>query len=798
MQPPAANAGDRHELEPGVVKECLVGGRGEPPPHGASATVRIVGSLAESGACFESTGEEDVQIAVGRSGRGASHGLDVGLRAMRKGEKSVLLVASSRGFGAEGLPPTVPPHADLRYEVELLDWSHQALCNAPFAAGEMGQGSLYPGGTPAFQARSPAGFSTNPEKDHAQKVNTPASTARTVGFALGDPFSPGTDPFGQKLQTEHTGAFSPSTQATGGRRHLRDGEVQITGLGPGANALAHRTWALPYEPTFWVIWLTITFFFCLDRFYSNYFPRQNFSDTRFGDDFLGLPNEKPGTTSIRVYDVIARITSRVCMTAVFGLWFTMCQNFFNWWAERAKWVQLEEWYQANIRIHFVLGVILGIAMVPHVYFVFFPNIFDGWHINIYPGELMCCPASKRGVGLFSPAVEETNLDMDDIWRLVMVPLVFCVFIPMSLLCPMRRWSWTFCTYLHVTMGVVFTLDLLRRRTNPHSWILDLHIFLLWWVDRIMGSVMCWGDPVQIVKKVRLDERYAVIFWKRPPRQRRRATRTGDVFRISLPGSGCDIPHPFTTMSSHNGKLSCPLNTAPSWSGHKFVLLRGGDTTTSSFDILRRSATAGEIKFQQMRDVKQRSFRELAEEEGSGAWDCATIVRIYEGGMTDKLAALEQDDVIQVRGPFRASYSLLDAVPFLPPLVLCASGAGAAYLMDFVARVRAEGVMLANPVCMYYTARSLPLLQFVTDHICSPPIRGLSVHAALTSTSDLNYESSHEERDMQVGRLNINEILKGAPKDAHVYFCGQPDLQGYISRLSSEYGLHFHAGHSFGE
>lgn len=39
---------------------------------------------------------------------------------MSLGEKATLKISSDYGYGAEGAPGAIPPHADLTFEVELL------------------------------------------------------------------------------------------------------------------------------------------------------------------------------------------------------------------------------------------------------------------------------------------------------------------------------------------------------------------------------------------------------------------------------------------------------------------------------------------------------------------------------------------------------------------------------------------------------------------------------------------------------------------------------------------------------
>ena len=50
-------------------------------------------------------------------------GWDQGIKTMKKGENAVLTVPPELAYGEAGSPPTIPPNATLRFDVELLSWA---------------------------------------------------------------------------------------------------------------------------------------------------------------------------------------------------------------------------------------------------------------------------------------------------------------------------------------------------------------------------------------------------------------------------------------------------------------------------------------------------------------------------------------------------------------------------------------------------------------------------------------------------------------------------------------------------
>lgn len=50
-------------------------------------------------------------------------GWDEGIKTMKKGENAIFTIPSELAYGESGSPPTIPPNATLRFDVELLSWT---------------------------------------------------------------------------------------------------------------------------------------------------------------------------------------------------------------------------------------------------------------------------------------------------------------------------------------------------------------------------------------------------------------------------------------------------------------------------------------------------------------------------------------------------------------------------------------------------------------------------------------------------------------------------------------------------
>jgi len=60
-------------------------------------------------------------------------GLEIALRLMYKGSKAQVLITNSElAYGKDGLPPSIPPNAFLRCEIELISFRKRNLWFKPY------------------------------------------------------------------------------------------------------------------------------------------------------------------------------------------------------------------------------------------------------------------------------------------------------------------------------------------------------------------------------------------------------------------------------------------------------------------------------------------------------------------------------------------------------------------------------------------------------------------------------------------------------------------------------------------
>jgi peptidylprolyl isomerase len=110
----------------GLEYEILKEGSGAAPSVGKMVTVHYTGWLNnndEPGKKFDSSVDRgkpfDFQIGVGY----VIKGWDEGVMNMKVGEKRRLYIPAALGYGARGAGASIPPHANLIFDVELLQVS---------------------------------------------------------------------------------------------------------------------------------------------------------------------------------------------------------------------------------------------------------------------------------------------------------------------------------------------------------------------------------------------------------------------------------------------------------------------------------------------------------------------------------------------------------------------------------------------------------------------------------------------------------------------------------------------------
>ena len=505
-----------------------------------------------------------------------------------------------------------------------------------------------------------------------------------------------------------------------------------------AEAAAQRRWRPSYEVVFWVFFLVTTTLWTVDRFTTNYWPRQSFNrDGRWrglGNDKVEL---KDGPASVQVYDVLARVSGRVTICTTNGLFFTMMHTTCNWLAEcRRNPINMHGWQEANHRIHRGMGWITGVMLVPHVWSPFFPMWFSGWtkFKYILPGDAQSTfqfPVSElKNCSDTNAKTQTVCFNSDDMGRLVGITIMFCVLFPLSRWARTLEWNWNVAKWLHVILGALYAFDIMRRRSHPHTWVLNLPVVLAFLVDRFVGWYYYRVEDARVTGRLSLGEDYGVVYWAHATKP---TPSVADIYWLkaknlgSCGGGAFERLHPFTCVTNrHRARENLPARCEEelNWDGHVF---QWGDNPTENHGPPTCASNDGDAQSKATSTV--------------GEWDVYAIVKIHKnprgaslccGVPQTPLLCDDNVEVLEVMGPYRSAYASLASVEALPAFTtLIASGSGAALLLDVVGMLlatdnerssrpygedEAGGAAEKKTVRMMFTTRSVQLLQFVTDRL----------------------------------------------------------------------------------
>jgi hypothetical protein len=372
-----------------------------------------------------------------------------------------------------------------------------------------------------------------------------------------------------------------------------------------------------------------------------------------------------------------------------------------------------------------------------------------------------------------------SLQVDDIYRLFEMTTLICILTPLSVQWLSTRWHVGM--PLHRVIMVLYFVDIVRRHSHPHSWVLNTPVFVIWLLDKVWSNY--WRRCVSPrIHRVKLGEDYLVLYWKQPRRRRK-----GAVLRC---------PDPFVGPA-----FSLRLNDS-SW-------LEGAHAFTTFENRLDMPIKNGE--------------------DGDFAWSIGTVIRVFRKKRMPRLGSKDSqshtmrmyDDKrldMTAWGPSQGEMSahLYHALRnATAPVVLVCAGSGIGYAIDALQWATKHAITTRgskdtnHSLKVLFTTRSLPLFEWTKDMVTNiashdqgfheTQKRSFRVVLALTSVSkdesskDVNEEAGTEENGIfstEYGRLVFDtEIERGS-----VVFCqGSKGLKYTVSKACRHKKARFFEG-----
>jgi peptidylprolyl isomerase len=96
-------------------------GTGETPEPGQTLVVHYTGWVSEDGTKFDSSLDRGTPFEFPLGAGRVIAGWDEGLATMKVGGKRRLIIPAELAYGEEGRPPTIPPNAELTFDIEFVE-----------------------------------------------------------------------------------------------------------------------------------------------------------------------------------------------------------------------------------------------------------------------------------------------------------------------------------------------------------------------------------------------------------------------------------------------------------------------------------------------------------------------------------------------------------------------------------------------------------------------------------------------------------------------------------------------------
>lgn len=587
----------------------------------------------------------------------------------------------------------------------------------------------------------------------------------------------------------------------------------------GAHGEGGWSFRVHYALLFWIIFGFITLFAILDRYILFLWLCVGTP----GGTYEACVNQAPfvGGFAVQLFGNIARISGRLSIVTTNALFITMCRTTWELITTRVKFVEMGDIRAVNTQIHYFLGVVfMAIPMMLHVWSIFFPAM-AGTPLNVFPNR-------PPGTPFYIPPIVGgdpggVNLASNDLYRLVLMTVIFGVIFPWTMSNKGRKSKFSLTIWAHLICGFLFTIDLLRQPSHPHAEIFNTPVVIYWMVDRLVGMYWFRTQDAVIVHKEILDGQYVVVLLN--VMGQKRNPSIGSAYWFNFPNAVIESSHPFTVFQNRTQLKLFRLHKDASAGGHVFSVSDSGGAKKKMSKKAGTSASGG-ISMQSMGDaVDFLADDEIVDTEDIAIfdtdWNVALLVAIHprRGSWSQRLADAPIGTRLKSWGPYSTEYrNLALDLSNMPPLILLATGAGAAYIVDFYMYISSRSVELTNPVTVYFSTNSVGVFQFFTDLCCSGAITDWTVNAHLTRHDDeLEYDEDNNpdfqnagaDRDSQmpedaksgaiaahIGRLSFKDVIHNADRRSTAYFCGAPTLQWQCKILCAERGIEFREGHTF--
>ena len=487
-----------------------------------------------------------------------------------------------------------------------------------------------------------------------------------------------------------------------------------------------------------------------------------------------------GPWSAVAYDIIARISGRYSIVALNALFFTMMHTTHYWlarsWVGR-HWIDFTNDYE-RVVIHRKIAWYLCILMLMHVWSILFPCFFNGYGVEVklgyfYPPLSEQKPAGFKDVNIVTKMV---NMQGDDVYRLVMITLLLGPIVYYS-----QKWissDYRLGIRVHQFVALMFFIDIARRHTHPHSWVINVPAFIVWMLDKWWGKYYLHGRV--IVTTTPIGDEYMLFWFKRPPCEPTDDS-IANVIQMRLPQArlccaqktSCQAAferkHPFTPFTQRSRSLHQSVTEAFSLrdsvlSVENRQLMKSGNMShlgSKNSDMVELAIEDGPAEQVEAQAARVRGTSVFSLDGKGEFWYDVVLLRVYDKTLSH--TAQLREGAVNASFPAEAdeeaaSEALIDVWGSFPksrihshlvngePIILVGGGSGAAFLLDalsYLLHYTSSGLVRQSTVEIFFTTANIDLVHWFTTMVYRsleelPKDSRIRVTVSLTSGKSANH------------------------------------------------------------
>lgn len=351
-------------------------------------------------------------------------------------------------------------------------------------------------------------------------------------------------------------------------------------------------------------------------------------------------------------------------------------------------------------------------------------------------------------------------------------LFFVILFPWSL--RLLRRDYRVGIHLHRWVFILYFIDIARRHSHPHNWVLNVPAFFLWAADVVFGS--WWRVHEYAARRQRVSSEHVICMWSSDMS----LDTSGPLFLLRSKSHKCCEPrHPMRCFQNR-GLATIPPDSIcdPTWDGQVYF-------------------------FRDRLFVKNRDRVKAASHRDELEWTACAVVRVYARRLSHTRQMMSTDEVLSIAGPFADSESvdMYRQLQEVDQVVVVGGGSGLAFLVDALQNHVAHGACSALFVFVSHDVGLIQWFTWVAVTLCDAAVLRGGVHAenakrqevrvfftcdcSLVSDEDAQFDCNGR---ISIGRPDFVKLFASFRQArCHVFAEGPPSLHQALSKACAVNG-----------